>query len=239
MLLNNIFNRPAVVEGVGEIYPIQLKDWDEFESYLSVLVLSKSNFPTEDESIPLLDRILFYISNNPDELEKLINLFNLTTRSSSFNLYSLETYFFRDDDGKLITSLNYEEFRKVVLHQNVILEPRIFKDPRVAEWAEKALKLKNKDAANITLEDMISTVSVVKCKDYDVLEKYTMYQLKTDFQRINQIKSYDATANLLGNPYAASEVKLNHFAEYLDLYADPYKDVFKKSSSSNINQAFK
>ena len=240
MSLHNLFNRPIVVPALGEVYSIQLKDWDEFEECLSVLMLSKANFPIEDESIPLLDRLIAYSRSNPYALTLLTKAFNLVTRSDSFQFVVIQQgiYYFQDKEGRLINPSNYDEFRKVVLHQNILIEPKVFKNPLLAEWASDVLKVKSKDSANISLEDMLSTVSVFKGKDYDELEKYTIYQLKTDFQRIQQIKQYETTALLLGNPYAASEVKLTHFAEFLDLYADPYADVFKSKSNMNVNQAF-
>lgn len=241
MTLNNIFNRPTVVEGVGQVYPIKIKDWEMFESYLDLLMLSKASLPIEDESVPLLNRIIAFFSEDPESVEMMTDLFNLVTRTDSFKfevkLFPFQNYYFINDNEQEINADNYEELRKIILHQNIILEPKVFKSKRVAEWAQKALELKNRNSANVTLEDMITTVSVVKGIHYHELEDYSIYQLKSDFQRINMIKSFESSSNLFGNPYAAAEMKLTHFAETLDLYADPYKDVFKDDSNMKIKEA--
>lgn len=241
MTLNNIFNRPTVVEGVGKVFPIKIRDWEVFEGYLDLLLLSKASLPTEDESVPLLYRIISYYRDDPKSVEMLAELFNLVTQTDSFyfdvKLFPEENFCFINNEEQEINADNYEELRKVILHQNIILEPKIFKSKRVAEWARKALELKSRNSANVTLEDMITTVSVVKGVHYNELEDYSMYQLKSDFQRINMIKSFESSSNFFGNPYAASELKLTHFAETLELYADPYKDVFKDDSHMNIKEA--
>jgi len=239
MSLLNIFQKPREYESFGKLYPIRMKDWDEFEDYVQILMLSNAQFEGDDGS-PLFRKLVAIGSQNNDLIFGLQNLFNLVTRTSTFTIkFEGDDYWFSNDKGQIVNEFNYDELRKVILHQNLLIEPKIFKNKLMQEWADKVLKARQKDSANVTLEDMITSVAALSGKDYEKLSTYSIYQLKSEFYRWQQIKSFDAMSNLYGNPYAASEVKLPQFAEYLDLYADPYKDVFKSDKGMNITQAFK
>jgi len=239
MSLNNIFQEPLEFNGVGKIYPIQLKYWDEFEGYLQILMLNDSHFE-EDANQSLLYKLVNMGVQNPAIIIGLQNIFNLITRTSTFQFnWDLDVLLFVNEEKQFINEFMYDELRKIVLHQNILIEPKVFKNKMVQEWAEKVLKARQKESANVTLEDMITSVAALSGKHYSDLADYSIYQLKSEFYRWQHIKNYDSVSNLLGNPYAASELKLPQFAEYLDLYADPYKDVFKSDKGMNITQAFK
>ena len=69
-------------------------------------------------------------------------------------------------------------------------------------------------------------------KHYWDLEKYTIYQLKYDFNRICKIKDYESQSMMFANPYAdLSKLKMEHFAENIDMYENPYDGLFKERSS--------
>jgi hypothetical protein len=239
MSLNNILQAPIFIKSIGNIYPIKIVNWDNFESHLNILMLSKQHIPvTGDEDIPLLHRIVIGFQDDKVN-ESLCSIFNLLTRTDSFQLkLNSKTYYFENELNHVIDADNYEEIRNVALHQNLLFEPKIYKDKLMQIWAEKVLKERQKNAANITLEDMITTVASLSGKHYWDLGEYSIYQLKSEFLRWQRIKQYDTTSILYANPYAASEVKLEHFAEFLNMYEDPYKDLFKsKDSLKNINKA--
>lgn len=239
MSMDNILQKPVNINNVGNIYPIKVEDWDEFDSYLNVLMISKKHIEVKiDEDVPLLHRIVLGIRDESIN-QMFCEIFNLITRTDSFRLHSSpEEYFFMNDEDKIVDADNYEEIRNTVLRQNLLFEPKVYKSKMMQEWAEKVLEARSKNSANITMEDMITTVACLSGKHYWDLEKYSIYQLKCEFQRWNKIKQYDTTSILYANPYAASEVKLDHFAEYLDMYADPYADLFKsKDSLKNVNKA--
>lgn len=238
MSLINIFQKPVNIKGFGNVYPIQVGDWDEFENYLNVLMISKKHIEvTIDEDIALLHRIVLGIQDDKIN-NSLCKLFNLISKTDSFKLELFhDKYHFINDESQTVDFTNYDDIRNTIFHQNILFEPKVYKDPLMQQWAEKVLEARSKNAANITMEDMITTVAVLSGKHYWDLEKYSIYQLKSEFQRINKIKVYDTTSIMYANPYA-SDIKLDHFAEYLDMYADPYKDVFKsKDKLKNINKA--
>ncbi|MDT0160274.1 hypothetical protein [Bacillus sp. AG4(2022)] len=237
MSLANILQKPSQIDLIGDVYPVRVKDWDEFESYLSILMISKKHF-NKDLDIPLLTGIVINLRDEPI-VEVLCGIFNILTRTDSFTMEYLEdSVYFENKNKQIICDSNYDLLREVALHQNIIFEPKIYKDPLMARWAEKALEAKSKNAANITFEDMITTIATYSSKHYWDIENYSIYQLKAEFQRITRLKVYDTNSLTYGNSNVnPSEVKLDHFAESFDLYADPYKDLFKSKENLNISKA--
>ena len=97
------------------------------------------------------------------------------------------------------------------------------------------MKAKQKNSPKITLEDIVSTVSVGCGKHYSDLQNYSIYQLYSDFYRLRKIVEHDASVHFLCA--AAKDLKLQDFAESLDLYHNPYDDLFVDSSKlSGLNK---
>lgn len=237
MSLQNIFAKPQFVEGVGNIYPIQLKDWDEFEQYSGLLIFDKKDIP---EHSTLLDELLLkYPQQEIVVLLGLMAIFKMILQVEKLELIEVNSSFaFKIDEERTILPSQYQEIRDIIVRQNVILLPKIYKSKMMQEWAEKALQARQKNAPKMTLEDMISTVSMAKGVHYWDLEKYTMYQLKTDFERYDKMMDFETSSLVFANPYAdLSKVKLPYFAESFDLYKSPYDGLFKDKSKLNISKA--
>lgn len=231
MSILNLFGEPFFIEGIGNIYPIRLIDWEKFESVIPVILQSEKHFETNGD-FPLLDILIRGIS---DEVivKSLEIIFQLALRNEDvkFVVYDFDKYKFQIDDEHSITADNFPLIRNVIMQQNILFEPKIYKNPDVAKWAEKVLAARGKNAPNITMEEMISTVSVFTGKHYWDLKDYTIYQLKSDFNRICKIEEYRTQSMVFANPYAdLSKFKMDHFAEKIDMYKNPYDDVFKEKN---------
>jgi hypothetical protein len=232
MNLNNLFGEPFFINGIGGIYPIRLIDWEKFESVVPVLLQSEKHFQINGE-FPLLDILIRGIGDQVI-IDSLEIIFRLTLRNENvrFVTYDVDKYKFLIDEENSITPDNFPLIRNVIMQQNILFEPKIYKNPEVQKWAEKVLASRGKNAPNITIEEMITTVSVFKGKDYCELKDYTIYQLRSDFHRICKIEEYRTQSMVFANPYAdLSHFKLDHFAEKIDMYKNPYDDVFKEQSS--------
>jgi hypothetical protein len=232
MSILNLFGEPFFIEGIGNVYPIRLIDWEKFESVIPVILQSEKHFETNGE-FPLLDILIRGIS---DEVivKSLEIIFQLALRNDDikFVVYDFDKYKFQIDDEHSITVDNFPLIRNVIMQQNILFEPKIYKNKEVQKWAEKVLAARGKNAPNITMEDMLSTVSVFTGKHYWDLKDYTIYQLKSDFNRICKIEEYRTQSMVFANPYAdLSKFKMDHFAEKIDMYKNPYDDVFKDKSS--------
>jgi hypothetical protein len=232
MSINNLFGEPFFIEGIGNVYPIRLIDWEKFESVIPVILQSEKHFETNGD-YPLLDILIRGIS---DEVivKSLEIIFQLALRNDDvkFVVYDGNQYKFQIDDEHSITADNFPLIRNVIMQQNILFEPKIYKNKEVQKWAEKVLAARGKNAPNITMEEMLSTVSVFTGKHYWDLKDYTIYQLKSDFNRICKIEEYRTQSMVFANPYAdLSKFKMDHFAEKIDMYKNPYDDVFKDKSS--------
>lgn len=227
--LNHIFSQPTDVKDIDQttsisIYPIKLKDLDEFHSCSYLLNLSKDNFQESDKPLLFLIFIAAQQLNLQYEqlVEKFCKLFSLVTqREVSFD-YS----YFCIGEVKFVGVENYPFIREIIMKQNLIHEPKVFKDPAVQEWADIVMQSKSKNAPKITIEDMITTVSVETGKHYAELANYSKYQLYSDFYRIRKIKNYDLSLMARSN---GADVPIEDFAEDLDMHKNPYDDLFVDS----------
>jgi hypothetical protein len=221
-----IFAKPQYVAGVGNIYPVRLKDYDDFQECGGILYISKKHFG--DSEHPLLDMLFSSLKSlaltEQQLINKLTKLFSIVLREEVFFGCKDKFYGFLVDHERYIDKKKYEQVREIIMKQNLMFEQKVYKNKLVQEWAEAAMEAKMKNTANITIEDMITTVSVVKGKDYDEMqEKYTIYQLYADFYRIRKIKKFD-TDTLFCT--VSNEVTVEDFAESLDLFKNPYDDLF-------------
>lgn len=242
MSLEHIFARPKFIEGVGKVHPIKLKDWDEFEKNANILLYSQNHFPeiSEDDH-PLLKIIMFGLQDQ-SMVDSVIAVLKMVFRTESIHLYGDEFDFFIEiDETNRITNENYDVVRKTIMQQNLLFEPKIYKDPLMAAWAKRVLDVRNKNGIDMELEDMISTVASLTGKHYWDLAEYSMYQLRYEFNRIVKLKEYETQTLAMTNPYAdSSKMKMVHFAEKVDMFKSPYDDLFKsKDNLKNINKAIK
>lgn len=228
MSLKNIFGEPSYVEGVGEIYPIKLKDYDKFVECSNVLYIGYQHLDVIFENNSDLDIKLFdvlFIVFGEDVINDLETLFSLVTQKEVIFFSTDRVIGFEVDENHVINRDNYDSVREVIMHQNLLYEPKVFKNKAVQQWAEKVIKTRSKNSVEITIEDMLSTVSVFSGKHYWDLKEYTLYQLKSDFERINKLKNYDT--DIAFKCAGAQELKIKHFAEKIDLYKNPYDELFK------------
>jgi hypothetical protein len=234
--LKNILARPEYIEGVGNIYPILIKDYDKFQNCSGILNISKNHF--KDIDAPLLD-LIFVCANQLGTTERdlIINfneLFSLVLRKEiRFN----NSCWIDIENKCKIDSLNYEQIRSVIMKQNLMFEPKVYKTELMNKWAKKAMEAKRKNAPKITLEDMLSTISTQCGKHYWELENYTIYQIYTDFYRSRKRINHDVSVQ-----YKCVDGKfpIEEYAESLDLYHNPYDDLFVSSDKlGGLNKAVK
>jgi hypothetical protein len=235
MSLDYISGKSKHLDGIGDIFPIKIKDYDEFDKCSSALYYTKQHFQIEEE-YPLLTLL---ISLRDDKLIKdLEKLFSLVTQKEVFFISTENIYGFVIDEEHMISADNYDEVRKVIMKQNLMFEQKVYKDELVRKWVEKAMKARSKNAVEVGIEDMLTTIHVVSGISYDKLMDYTIYQLQASFNRISKIKGYDT--NIAFKCAGAEKINLDYFAEKIDMFKSPYDDILKKKEDklSNLNQAF-
>ncbi|MFK7678823.1 hypothetical protein ACI3ER_12335 [Bacillus sp. Wb] len=243
--LKNLRGEPTFIEGIGNVYPIKIRDWEKFESMKEMIVIRKEHFYIKDEAIENFDIIMANVENNyqvKDKFESLLSLLlkcDLLEKTRDDKGYS--SYLIGNDETGEITRDNYDKFRSVVMEQNLLIEPKVYKNAVFAQWAEKSAKANSNGAISITMESKISTVAAMEGRDFEDYDNYTYYQFEDRFNRICKIEESRSQSIMFANPYADfSKMKLVHFAESINLRKDPYKDLFKDSSElGKLDQAVK
>ncbi|MGG1664531.1 hypothetical protein [Brevibacillus sp. NRS-1366] len=234
MSLNNILAKPQYVDGVGDIHPIKLVDYDHFQKCSYPLYYSIAHFKGY-EQYPLLDLILEGTGDR-NIILNLESLFSLALRRDVSFVSNDSQYGFLIDEDHAISNLNYDQVRLIIMKQNIVFEQKVYDNPLVQQWAEKVMKAKSKNAAKIGVEEMLSTVSVFKGVSYDILAEQTYYQLYADFQRINKFKSYDTSIQMACA--GAKDINIENFAEEVNMYENPYDNLFVSSGKLNdLNKA--
>lgn len=233
-----IFGFPEYVEDIGNVYPIRMKDYDEFMSVAGLLQINDKRIPRDiDElkEISLFEYLILQCEHFQEVKDNFIKLFSLVLRE---NVQYDNNYFVFYTDNGVIHKDNYEILRKTIMKQNLIFEPRIFKNPLVQKWAESVIKARQKNAIKMTVEDMITTVHIYAGISYNEILEYTIYQLNASFNRINKFKDFDIKVTF--QAAGAEKIKLNHYAEEVNMFKNPYDDLFKKQNEfKNINTVFK
>ncbi len=235
------------------IYPIKIKDYEEFSKCAGVLYLSKKHFDESVQEYSLLE--LLFLSHRSLGftteifIDSLCKLFSFVTLKDIVFIEQEGFVFFEEEIindeiikiKKVISLSNYEEIRQKIMQQNLIYEQKIYKTKLMNEWAQKALIAKQKNASNITLEDIVSTVSVGCGKHYSDLENYTIYQVYSDFYRLRKMIEYESKIQYkCSQNFDASSVNIEDYAENLDLFHNPYDDLFVSSDKlSGLNKAIK
>lgn len=231
-----ILGKPDFIAGVGNVHPILVNDFDEFAECSTLLQIRKEHFIEDVRELNLLDLIVIGMRET-DVIEKFERLFSLILRKEVKFLSNEQTYVFYADENSQIYSDNYDKVKEKIMSQNLIFEQKIYKTKLMQEWADKVLQARAKNAIKMEFEDMLSTVSVFTGKHYWDLANYTIYQLKSDFNRINKLKSYDTGILAAVN---GSDRKIEHFSESLDLHKNPYDGVFVDDKKlKNLNNAMK
>jgi len=239
------------------IFPVKLKDYDRFSEVSHLLHISKNHF--EETECPLLMLVFMcmpQLNLTQEELvKKLEDTFSIVTRKEvkfvSDDKTNFEGFIIGFSEGEdyetnnagikqikltnvqnknIIHTQNYEQIRDIIMKQNLIFEQKVYKNKLVQEWANKVLESRSKNSSKITMEDITTTVSVYKGKDYCELIEYTIYQIYADFYRIRKMKKYD-TDTLFAT--VAEKITIEDFAEEINMFKSPYDDLFVDSSKLN------
>lgn len=237
--LRNLFGEPKFVEGIGDVYPIQLSDWTIFNFYSPVIQLRLEQFENRTDDMTLFDCL---IREGKKDQRILIML-----KEALHMILKVEDIAFGESDGQHrfvygeeyeINRENYDEFRKVVMEQNLMIEPKIYKNKLMQKWAEMALKARSSKGIEMTFEDKITTLAAWDGNKPTFYKDYTYYQFEAMFQRMCQFKNFDSQSIMMANPYAAESVSksMEHFAQSINLRKDPYDDVFVKEDNSKLGR---
>lgn len=234
--LNDILGKENITNDGIPVHPIKVSEWEKFEDVLGVLMIDKSRFEEMSEAASEYDLFSLIVATRDNQvMEMLKEMLDMTIKETFEYVENGNDYSFSSESYR-VDSSNYDEVRRIIMDQNIIFPPKVFKDPVVRKFAEKKIKQMQKDSPDITLEDMISTVCSQGGKHPWEIGEYTMYQLKMEFNRVCQWQQWLVSS--LSQVHTETKLDITHFGETIDLRKDPYEDLFSKGAK-NIKEAFK
>lgn len=237
--LKNIFGQPQYVDGLGDVYPIRVSEYEEFVFFANLLRFTKKHFdPEMAEKFTLFELVTSLTLQDESILQSFLYMLKMTTKLD-FEFINEDNENFKFVCGKaVLCNDNYDQFRDVVMKQNLIYESKVFKSKAVKEWADKVLAARAKNSVDMTMEDMVSVIHVFTGNPYEKIAEYTIYQLQHTFQRIMKVEDYHKAIQYMCA--GDTDTKPSPFMEKINLYKNPYDDVFKKKDKlSSLDQAMK
>ncbi|MEM4995016.1 hypothetical protein WKH56_20840 [Priestia sp. SB1] len=237
--LNNIFGKPTFINGIGNVYPIMLTDWTKFSFCSPTFLFRLEHFNNRADNMTLFDCLMRECENDERFYLKFRTAIHMVLRTDDITVGQVDgEYRFVYGEEYEINRDNYDELRKVVMEQNLMIEPKIYKNKLMQKWAEMALKARSSKGIEMTFEDKITTLACWDGKKPTYYKDYTYYQFEAMFQRMCQFKNFDSQSIMMANPYAAESVSksMEHFAQSINLRKDPYDDVFVKEDNSKLGR---
>lgn len=240
-MFEDIFNLPRIVKGVGEVYPVLLKDYMNFMQVAWILKYNKKHTYTEDEEISTLEAILFKdfscselkdINGNDAVKYKaycIKCLIEIVCKDIVEVNFQDKCFYIGKTKEKCVNEFNYDVFRKIVMEQNLIQEEKFYKSKLVAKKMADAREVRSRKQGNIQFEDIISTIKNFSGVSYKEIYKQSYYQTITDFSRIRNIKEHDLTV-LFASQFGTKQVKIVDFSCNLELMKDNSKESIKRVS---------
>jgi|GEM_PF-2022958 len=235
-----MMDEPCYLDNLGYIYPIKVKDYMKFSKYIKYIVFTKKHLDLQSdisllEGLLLLNIMSIESNKQTDEYYKCISelemLFSMVTRKD-IKIKDIDELVFVDDKiTTVIDKNNFDTFRKIILNQNLLQEPKIYDDPYQAKWIEKAKIAKMKDSHVVDIGEIMTIVSCGTGKSYDVIKNQNILQLYSDYYRLTQVANYEAITLFKTVAQKLPDVK---YVEPIvkELYKDSDADI--RINSNNI-----
>lgn len=239
-----LLGNPIGVINIGKVYPIKVKDYAVFSYYSWALQKSRKSLNVEDSEESLFSILIKdNFENETDErkkghfLEAILCILSLVTRQEvefireTFS-FKIGSSTFENIDGKeaefeserFLNESNFEEFREIVCKQNAVIEDRYYKNQFYREMIEDEKKRRSNKKGAITIDTMISVVSVEMCVGYDFINEMTYMQFASNFNRIILKQLHEDSIK-----YASSgnfkDVKIQNYYEEIDLFKHPDDEI--------------
>lgn len=246
-----LFDLPYEEEGKLRIYPIKVKDYKKFKQYLHYFLGSKKHYQL-DKKTNLLDYLIAVnvakkkedVKGNEVDINELIvsviheleQAFSLICREEIYcNWDSLkeDNITFTNGTGDIqITKKNFDKIRRIILKQNVLIEPKIFEDEIEAKLAEKYMKAKRKKSEGKVLETLGEMANVISCycgKSYEELYNQNLMQFHADY---NRCLTNEEARNSAIFRTVSDKVKVVTYSQPIikDLFKDPYAEMWKNGN---------
>lgn len=251
-MLKDYYGLPEYIEGIGNVYPILIKDYEDFRILAEkFLIHNKDEFKIENEKITLFEIIVYSMINFEIEQNEINNKIDYSIKSFiellKLALRCKEIYFdennlsFKIDNevtkNNEINKENFDIFRKIVMRQNLLYEPLVAADIVTQHYLNEYRKQKMLDtSSHSSLEGILQILCLVKGRNIkELLNEYTYYQVMGEFSRYQEMLSYEWIKSVMTSGLSDKQIKVNNIAREIDMYSNPETEGFLKSQNEDID----
>ena len=218
---------------VGKLHHLTVSDYIKFSTEIQLLSMSKLEIIYQ-----------FQMDNKQGTHDKLIKVLD---KSSLWDIVQIlpdftEAYeiifakVFTDEDVmEKISEENFYDIREQIMRMNVIKEEPINPNPEIQKAWDRSKRVKAEMAEKVTVEDMITSVSVFADRPYDMIRGMTVYQFMMDYQRI--AAAFDYQTAILFSTVSTDKIKIESWSRHIDLFQQD-KHELDEATANRIKQAF-
>ena len=175
------------------------------------------------------------------KISEMEEMFSMTLKKAvKFELLSVIDdavidYRFQIGEGdKYITKFNFENYREVVMEQNLLFEPLTSPSERGNEAIQNAIKVLSKNGVTQDLISVCSTVSTYKGVSDEELQEYTYYRLMCDFETINRINNNIIYAMFMAQ--GSKDAEITYLGEVINVSKNPYEGLLKRNGDNQLTK---
>lgn len=174
------------------------------------------------------------------DISEMCHLFSMTlNKEVLFELIDISEdgvidYRFKIDDKNFITKFNYEEYREIVMEQNILFEPLTSPSAKGNEVIQNAISVLSKNGTSQDLISVCSTVSTYKGVEDKELQEYTYYRLMYDFETVNRINNNLIYAMFMAQ--GSKEAQLTYLGEGVLLNKNPYDGLLRRNGDNQLTK---
>ncbi len=236
--LKNTWGEPYKYKGVL-IHPIQMKHHDKFYKYINCLLFEKNKIP--DVGIIKMSylRFLFELSHNQAEYfiywKYLTKLLILVFRHK-FHVY-YDGNFFIKVGNKILSEKDFENIKKIICKQNLIILNEDLLSPEVERAIAEARDFMTKKETPPTTEENVLSFFAATGYEPEKIKNLTIYIFNKTMQRLNLMKTWEVY--LYPSLKSGESDKIPHWLSHVPergLYDDVTmkEDDFKQKTSDSM-----
>ena len=174
--------------------------------------------------------------NNNDK--RIIELISIVTKANEENIEinQNEINIRIGDKLYILEKYNFDEFRKIIMEQNLIFMPKVAPDLESQEFLDRNIKNKfGKDEY-----DLESIIALVACFNPNLdIKNTSYYRLKAIFHSFLNILTYDIEHNYRANGCRSEgnkDIQVINLTEHLKIKDNPYDDIFSITDLSDVGE---
>ncbi|TVY09969.1 hypothetical protein [Paenibacillus cremeus] len=214
-----VWGDPHEFKGVS-IYPITMQDCMDFYECVQVFLYEKNKVQDiQVIKMTYLDFLFALIQQENALMGKLDRLLSLVLKEQKYAFLYNET-----DSAKIslqvedaiINGYEFDEFKKIILEQNLIQFNEEFIDPELEQELKAAEEfLAKKNGTPATLEERVVALHCLSGVSYQEIKNYTIFQFNKTLERFAIIKNFDVYSALLAENGASKDIQhwLSHVEE--------------------------